>query len=143
MLSEFKITRRVEFAETDLAGIMHFSNFFRFMETAEHAFFRALGYSIHTTRLDPPVCWPRVHAECDYKRPLKFEDEVEVHLLVKEIRSKTIEYVFVFRKLGAQVEEVARGALVVASVTRNAQGQLKSVPIPMALAEQIAAAPMG
>jgi len=141
MLSEFKITRRVEFAETDLAGIMHFSNFFRFMETAEHAFFRALGFSIHTTQLDPPVGWPRVHAECDYKRPLKFEDEVEVHLLVKEIRAKTIEYGFVFRKLGAQAEEVARGSLVVACVARDAKGQMKSVPIPKAIAEQIAAVP--
>ena len=32
MSYEFQITRRVEFFETDLAGIMHFSNFFRFME---------------------------------------------------------------------------------------------------------------
>jgi len=45
---EFKLTRRVEFAETDMAGIMHYSNYFRFMETAEHAFFRSLGLSIVT-----------------------------------------------------------------------------------------------
>ena len=43
MSYEFQITRRVEFSETDMAGIMHFSNYFRFMETAEHAFFRSLG----------------------------------------------------------------------------------------------------
>ena len=46
MSYEFQITRRVEFSETDLAGIMHFSNFFRFMESAEHAFFRSLGFSV-------------------------------------------------------------------------------------------------
>ena len=47
---EFKITRRVEFSDTDMEGIMHYSNYFRFMETAEHAFFRSLGYSVVLSR---------------------------------------------------------------------------------------------
>ncbi len=55
MPHEFTITRRVEFSETDMAGIMHYSNFFRFMETAEHAFFRSLGFSIVSTQTDPPI----------------------------------------------------------------------------------------
>ena len=38
--------RTVEFSETDMAGIVHYSNFFRYMESAEHAFFRALGFSV-------------------------------------------------------------------------------------------------
>ena len=52
---EFKVQRRVEFSETDMAGIMHYSNFFRFMETAEHAFYRDLGHSVVMTHLDPPL----------------------------------------------------------------------------------------
>jgi len=35
MVYEFKLTRPVDFVETDMAGIMHFSNFFRFMEATE------------------------------------------------------------------------------------------------------------
>ncbi|MBI3831197.1 MAG: acyl-CoA thioesterase [Planctomycetes bacterium] len=142
MPCEFKITRRVEFSETDMAGIMHFSNFFRFMETAEHAFFRSLGYSIHTTQLAAQVGWPRVHAECDYKKPLRFEDEVEVQLLVREIKERTIHYAFVFRKLGPHSpEETARGALVVACVSKDADGKMKAVPIPREIADKIEAAP--
>ena len=34
MACEFKATRRVEFSDTDMAGIMNYSNYFRFMETA-------------------------------------------------------------------------------------------------------------
>ena len=52
---EFKVVRRVEFSDTDMAGIMHYSNFFRFMETAEHGFFRSLGFSIVTRGIEPPV----------------------------------------------------------------------------------------
>ena len=54
---EFTITRRVEFSETDAGGIVHFTNFFRYMEYAEHAFFRSLGRSIADAELD--IGWPR------------------------------------------------------------------------------------
>src|SRR5439155_10782509 len=99
MASEFKVQRRVEFSETDMAGIVHYSNFFRYMEAAEHEFFRSLGFSVVTRQVDPPVGWPRVHAECDYKHPLRFEDEVEIRLLVSQKRSKLFTYEFQFRKL--------------------------------------------
>src|SRR5208282_6783738 len=99
---EFKAIRRVEFSDTDMAGIMHFSNFFRFMETAEHAFFRSLGFSVISRKTEPPIGWPRVHAHCDFKAPLRFEDEVEIHLLVREKKSKALSYVFKFRKLNGK-----------------------------------------
>src|SRR5580700_3586665 len=123
MAYEFKAIRRVEFSDTDMAGIMHFSNFFRFMETAEHAFFRSLGFSVMMKELQPPIGWPRVHAECDYKRPLRFEDEVEVRLAVKEKRSKTISYQFRFRKVG-ETEDAARGLVTVVCVTWDAAGRI-------------------
>jgi acyl-CoA thioester hydrolase len=140
---EFKIVRRVEFSETDMAGIMHYSNFFRFMETAEHAFFRSLGFSIVTGHVDPPVGWPRVHAQCDFKQPLYFEDEVEVQLLVSEKRSKALSYLFIFRKLNASpVIEVARGSLTVVCVTHTA-GKMGACSIPSAIADRIEVAPPG
>ena len=42
MASEYTITRRVEFSETDLAGIMHFTNYYRWMEICEHEFLRSV-----------------------------------------------------------------------------------------------------
>ena len=140
---EYKIVRQVEFSDTDMAGIMHFSNFFRYMESAEHAFFRSLGFSVVTRQVDPPVGWPRVHAECDYKQPLRFEDEVEIHMLVSEKKSKSFGYVFRFTKLNEQpAREVARGTLAVACVKRDhATGKLTGVPIPKAVADRIDQAP--
>ena len=113
-----------------MAGLMHYSNFFRFMETAEHAFFRSLGFSVIMKELpQPPIGWPRVHAECDYKRPLRFEDEVEVRLAVKEKRSKTISYQFRFRKVG-ETEDAARGLVTVVCVTWGPQPVRISPPAP-------------
>ena len=142
MAYEYKITRRVEFSETDMAGIVHYSNFFKYMETAEHAFFRSLGHSIVTKTIEPPVGWPRVHAQCDYKHPLLFEDEVEVQLLVEEKRSKALTYLFRFRKLNSTPPiEVARGRLTVVCVTHHAGGKMAACTIPKEIADKIEAAP--
>jgi acyl-CoA thioester hydrolase len=141
MAHEFKVVRRVEFSETDMAGIVHYSNFFRYMETAEHGFFRSLGFSIVTRNVDPPVGWPRVHAHCDYNSPLRFEDEVEIHMRVTEKKSKSLSYEFIFRKLNpAPVAEVARGSLTVVCVTHQ-NGVMKAASIPKEIYEQIQVAP--
>jgi YbgC/YbaW family acyl-CoA thioester hydrolase len=140
---EFKAVRRVEFSETDMAGIVHFSNFFRFMETAEHGFYRSLGFSVIMDKFDPPLGFPRVHAACDYKRPLRFEDMVEVHLLVREKRSRVLNYLFRFSKVpnSGAPELVATGDLTVVCVAHYRDGRMEAVPIPAELAEKIEVAP--
>ncbi len=142
MPHEFKLTRRVEFAETDMAGIVHFANFFRMMEATEHAFFRSLGFSIHGHDPVSTTGWPRVSASCDFRAPLRFEDEVEIHLLVAEVRTRSIRYVFIFRK-AADGTEVARGEVVaVCASVEKATGRLSAVPIPEAVRAAIEPAPV-
>lgn len=139
---EMKIIRRVEFGETDAGGLMHFSNYFRFMETAECAFFRSWGSSIQTAASEQHVGWPRVSTSCNFTAPLRFEDEVEVHLLVREIKEKSITYAHIFRKLtGGAPVEVARGSVTVVCVARDKSGAMKAVPIPKAITEKIEVAP--
>ena len=133
---EFTTTRRVEFSETDAGGIVHFTNFFRYMEYAEHAFFRSLGHSIVNPTLG--VGWPRVHCNCDFKKPLKFEDEVEIHLLVSAKPSKSITYQFRFSTGGT---EVARGGFTIVCVRKTEAGEMKAATIPPEIAALIEAAP--
>jgi acyl-CoA thioester hydrolase len=139
---EFKAVRRVEFSETDMAGIVHYANFFRYMETAEHGFFRMLGHSVVMDDFDPPVGWPRVRAECEYRQPLRFEDQVEIRLLVSRKKSKSLSYTFIFTKLnGAEPVEVARGSLTVVCVTKQSDGTFSAIHIPKAFADKIEEAP--
>jgi YbgC/YbaW family acyl-CoA thioester hydrolase len=139
---EFKHIRRVEFSDTDMAGIMHFSNFFRFMESTETAFMRSLGLSVVLSNCGIDVCLPRVHAECDYQAPVRFEDEVLVHLLVEKLSTRTLTYQFRFRKLSGDVsQEIAQGRLVVVCAARNSEGQIKAVPLPQAILDQLQEAP--
>ena len=152
MAYEYRLTRRVEFSETDRSGTVHFTNFLRYMESAEHAFFRSLGFSIHTAHPEAAgseaagseaIGWPRVHASCEVTGSLRFEDSVEVRLLVRERRQKSIVYEFVFRKMNDDSPtEVARGSLAVVCVRRDsATGEMTAVPIPKLIAGKIEAAP--
>jgi YbgC/YbaW family acyl-CoA thioester hydrolase len=137
---EFHLTRRVEFSDTDMAGIMHFSNFFRFMEATETAFMRSLGLSVLLQKSGLNVCLPRVHAECDYAAPLQFEDEVLVRLLVERKGTRSLTYQFRFYRLN-QSQELARGRITLVCAECLPDGGLKGVPFPKELAEKLHEAP--
>jgi acyl-CoA thioester hydrolase len=95
-MTPFTITRRVEFGDTDMAGIMHFANFFRFMEVAESDFLRARGLSV--SWIDAGVKWgfPRVSAACDYQKPARFQDVLTVAVTVEKLGKKSVGYRFEF-----------------------------------------------
>ncbi len=140
MPQSFTYTRRVEFADTDAAGLMHFSNFFRFMESAEHAFLRSLGHSVHTVHEDGVMGFVRVHAECDYRRPLRFEDEVDITVTVREVNTKSVVYDFVFHRSDdtERAEAVATGSFTVVCVNKdNRTQQVRAVEIPADLAARL------
>jgi len=144
MPSEFSITRTVEFSETDMAGIMHFSNFFRWMEACEAGFYRSLGLPLISFVPGSVVGWPRVRVSCDYKAPLRFNDVIEVKLFLKEIRSKGVVYVFQFRKVEAgQVlpPVLAQGEMAAVCVTSDANGRMVAQPIPPDVRARLEAAP--
>ena len=90
----FSYQRLVEFADTDLAGIMHFANFFRFVECAEHAYFRSLGFRVHTANGSEHQGWPRLEVSCKYHKPARFEQTLEVCLRIEEIRTSSLRYAF-------------------------------------------------
>jgi len=140
---EFTLSHRVEFAETDMAGIVHFANFYRMMENTEHAFFRSLGFGIHGHESGMTTGWPRVNAACEFLRPLRFEEVVDIQLLVAEVRTRSIRYAFRFWKdEGGQRVEIARGSMTaVCATVEKATGKLAAVPIPEPIRAAIQPAP--
>jgi len=127
MSASFPYHRRIQFAETDMAGIVHFSRYFRFMEEAEHALWRAAGLSI----AEPTHGWPRVAAAFDYKRPLRFEDEFDIHIAVDLLTTRSIRYAC---RIECRGEVVAEGSMTIVCVERTADQTMRAVPIPAAVA---------
>lgn len=91
MAYEFFYTRRVEFTDVDIGGVMHFANYFRFMESAEQALFRALDLPIFEPHENGAIAWPRVRATCSYHMPLHLGDDVDIRVIVASKRRRSIE----------------------------------------------------
>jgi acyl-CoA thioester hydrolase len=126
-MTTFRTTHRVEFHETDMAGIVHFSNFFRYMEVAEVAFLRSRG--LHVSLHDGPMRYgfPRVSATCDYFKPARFEDELDVIVTLEKVGEKSVSYTHEFRR-GDDV--LARGRITAVYVQVGADHKLHGAAIP-------------
>lgn len=135
-VSEHRLTRRVQFHETDLAGVVHFSRYFLYMEEAEHALWRAAGLSIHPQQAE--IGWPRVHASFDYHRALRFEDEFEIRIRIVAIDEGTIRYTCL---LSRGETRIATGRFTIACASLRAGEPMRRTPIPPEVRARLAAAP--
>jgi YbgC/YbaW family acyl-CoA thioester hydrolase len=128
----FRYPRRVQFAETDQAGIVHFSWYFRYMEEAEHALWRAAGLSI--ARADRPVVFPRVAAGFEYLAPLRFEEQFEVELRIAAIGRRSIRYVCAIVR---DRTRIATGTMTVACAAGGRGEPLRGADIPENIARPL------
>jgi acyl-CoA thioester hydrolase len=128
-LSEHRMTRRVQFHETDAAGLVHFSCFFRYMEEAEHALWRAAGLSIHPPGTE--VGFPRRASSFEFYRPLRFEDEFEIRIRVAAMDANTMSYRC---DVSRGEERIASGDLTITCVSKRPNEAMKTIPIPADIA---------
>jgi YbgC/YbaW family acyl-CoA thioester hydrolase len=126
-MTTFRTTRRVDFCDTDMAGIVHFANFFRYMETAEVAFLRERGLSVKGLWQGQEIGLPRVAARCDYLKPAVFEDVLDIDVTVARIGSKSVTYRFDFSRQG---EPIARGQVTCVWCLVQPDGRLEAAAIP-------------
>jgi YbgC/YbaW family acyl-CoA thioester hydrolase len=130
MPAEFSILRRVQFAETDMAGIIHFSTYFRMMEEIEHAYFRSVGLSVAMQHDQIHIGWPRVAASCEFVSPVKFEDELELKFRITRLGEKSLTYEVDFLLSGRRV---ALGKTTSVCCAVESGGAMRSIPIPPAI----------
>src|SRR5947209_8844551 len=133
MAVEFSITHRVQFSETDMAGVVHFANYFRWMEMVEHAFFRSLGLSVMMTHEAIEIGWSRVSTSCEYFGPARFEDELTFRLRVTKVGGKSLSYEVDFLK-GQTL--LARGMLTSVCVSVSDRA-FKAISIPDTLRNKL------
>ena len=123
----FSHYRQVEYAETDMAGVVHYSEFFRYMESAEHAFLRSLGLSVSMDHGDRHLSWPRVSCAFDFRKPLRFEDEFEIRLTIERIGGTSVTFHAVIMR---GEEELAAGRSTSVCCHMEPGGAMTAVTIP-------------
>jgi acyl-CoA thioester hydrolase len=129
MPTPFRTKRRVEFADTDMVGLIHFSNFFRYMEAAEVDFLQALGWSVTMDWEGQRVSFPRVAASCDFLRPARFMDVLDIVVSVRNLGRKSVTYGFEFLKAA---ELVATGQITAVCCSMVPGQPIQSMDIPPA-----------
>ena len=73
------VTRlRVRYAETDRMGVVYYANYFVWFEVARAELLRTLGWSYREME-ETGVFLPVIEAHCQYQRPARYDDEIEVH----------------------------------------------------------------
>jgi acyl-CoA thioester hydrolase len=135
-LSEFRLTRRVQFYETDAAGIVHFSCYLRYMEEAEHAFWRSAGLSV--APLETEYGWPRVSVSCEYRSPLRFEDEFDILIRIVAMSARSMRYRCTLT-LGSV--HIATLTMTTVCVSRRPNEPLRAVALPAVMRERFQVAP--
>ncbi len=136
-MTPFVYTRRVDFGETDMAGIMHFSNYFRYMEAAETAFLRTLGLSVNWSEGGVQYGFPRVAVACDYARPVRFEDELQIAVVIEKLGTKSIQYRYEFRRDGI---DIAVGRITAVFCRSVHPEPMASIAIPESIRTKLASA---
>ena len=134
-LSRFTTRRKIEFADTDMGGIVHFARFFVFLETAEHEFLEAVGSPVIHERDGQQIGWPRVSASLEYKSPARLGDELVIELRVARKGTSSLTY-----DLAVSVGEraVANGRMTSVCCIMNDPDGVRAIPIPADIADRIA-----
>jgi 4-hydroxybenzoyl-CoA thioesterase/acyl-CoA thioester hydrolase len=128
---EFVYRRQIQYRDTDASGIVHFTVFFILCEEAEHAMWREQGLSVEPRLTE--IGWPRVSACCEFLRPLRFEDHIEVRLRVIGKTSKTLRYQAVIVHDG---KVAAAGTMTTICVDKRPGQPLRAIAIPTEIADR-------
>ena len=131
MSQPFRYRRRVQFYETDLAGIVHFSWYLRYMEEAEHAMWRASGLSIAPSGGD--LGFPRVSASVDFLAPLRFEEEFDVVVRIDALTKRSIRYACTIERGDVTV---ATGTMTAVCVDKH-KSPMQAVEIPKEILDRL------
>jgi len=134
MSTAFLTSRRVEFSDTDAAGIMHFAAFFRMMEQAEHDLLRSVGLSVVAYDAEGTISWPRVSAKCDFRSVARFEDVLQIEVHIARLGAKSVTYAHRFIKDG---QELATGEITAVCCRIQDGKPPESMPIPATIAEKL------
>ena len=137
-MHEFTTKRKVEFADTDMGGIMHFSRFVVFMETAEHEFLNAVGASVAVFHDGVHIGWPRVAVSVEYHSPARFDDVLDIHVRVLRKGTKSMTYGFRFTR---DDQKIATGEMSSVCCVLESEETVRAIPIPPFIADNIEEAP--
>ena len=104
-MPQTSIQVRVAFFDVDSTQRIHFTAMFRYMELAEHALMRSIGFPYATTLLD--IAFPRVHLACDFHGAIHYDDQLTITARVDHVGRSSWNVTFTVRSATESLQELA------------------------------------
>lgn len=128
----FEYNTTIKMHETDAAGVFFFANQFKLVHDAYEAFLESKGLSLKNLLVNTAFLLPIVHAETDFKAPLRVGDGVVVRLKLKKTGNTSFTLAHEIYKDGTEL--TGTGETVHVCIDKNSG--LK-IPLPIELLETI------
>jgi acyl-CoA thioester hydrolase len=133
-MAEFNSEFRVEFGETDMAGIVFYPNYFRWFDRATHDFLRSIGLAFEEM-VKLGLATPLIEVGCRFMAALHYNETLRLESRVVEVRERGFR---LEHNLYRGEELVGKGFEVRGWCEINgSEGKLKAVPIPQEVAEKL------
>ncbi len=84
---------RVRYAETDKMGVVYYANYFVWFEVARADLLRSLGWTYREME-HAGVALPVIEAHCDYHRPARYDEEMEVRVKGRMLSPVRMEFTY-------------------------------------------------
>jgi acyl-CoA thioester hydrolase len=126
-VSQTKI--RVRYAETDQMGVVYYANFFIWFEVGRVELLRQLGFHYKQMEIDDDCHIPVVEANCRYKSPARYDDELLLETSILTMRRSVIKFGYRLLRPGSDgmgPTLLAEGETTHVTVNRS----LHKVPLP-------------
>lgn len=87
------ISDTVRFVETDMMGVVHHSNYFRWFEMGRVAYLRQAGISLHELMAED-IVFPIRHVECRYLAPARFDDVIRIETTLAQLTRAQFKFTY-------------------------------------------------
>lgn len=118
------VREKVRFVETDMMGVAHHANYFRWFEMGRVEYLRQVGVSLHDLMADG-IIFPITNADCQYRASAKFDDYILIETTMPEVSS--VKMVFTYRVV-REVDGVLLATAKTQNVFTDNQGKIIRLP---------------
>jgi acyl-CoA thioester hydrolase len=123
----FTLPVRVYYEDTDTGGVVYYANYLKFFERARTEWLRAAGFGQQKMAEELGLQFVVVRVECDYRRPARLDDLLEIDMAVAQAGRASI----VFKQAARRGSELIATARVRAACVDTREFLPRPLPVPM------------
>ncbi len=130
---EFIFPVRVYYEDTDVAGVVYYANYLKFMERGRTEWLRSLGLD-QDVLIDQDIAFAVRKAEVDYYKPARFNDALDVITTIGEVKGASVEFLQKVCLASDHSKVLCEGKIKVVCVTMST---MKPKAMPQNLLEEM------